>query len=247
MLSLTARPRSLAMVETRSTALDELGVGDLELLVVGLRDHARIVGEGAVDQLGGERDGADLEARLGGRHADRTVPSLSSIRRCSSCTVLRGRMMPGMPAAPFGARQLRLGQPVTVGRHCAQGLLLAALGGVQIDAVEVVARLLGGDGKARLVDQAFEVLGGDLELVAELARGKVGKVLRRQRLQGEAGMAGAQRSAAPSRHRASSPPGRRREACARCRAACAPAPSRRRAARRRPAPRPRPRARGRWP
>ena len=32
-----------------------------------------------------------------------TVLSLSSIRRCSSCTVLRGRMMPGMPLAPLGA------------------------------------------------------------------------------------------------------------------------------------------------
>ena len=39
---------------------------DLQFLVVGLRDHAAIVGEGTVDKLGGERQRADLEAGLSG-------------------------------------------------------------------------------------------------------------------------------------------------------------------------------------
>ena len=90
-------------------------------------------------------------------------------------------------------RQLRLGQPMTVGGNGAQRGFLAARGGVQIDAVEVVARLLGGDGKARLVDQALQVARGDVELVVELARGEVGEILRRQRLQGEARMSRAER------------------------------------------------------
>ena len=66
MLSFTARPRSLAMVDTRSTALMNSALRHLQLLVVGLRDHPPVVRESAVDQLGGERDGADLEAGLGG-------------------------------------------------------------------------------------------------------------------------------------------------------------------------------------
>ena len=90
-------------------------------------------------------------------------------------------------------RQLRLGQPMAVGGDGAQGRLLAARGRVQIDAVEVVARLLGGDGKARLVDQALQIARGDIELVVELARGEVGKILRRQRLQGEARMSRGER------------------------------------------------------
>ena len=104
MLSFTARPRSLAIVDTRSTALMNSAFGDLHLLVVALRDDAAVIGERAVDQLRGQRHGADLEAHLG--RADTptfTAAALSSIRRCSSCTVFRGMMTPGMPSAPFGS------------------------------------------------------------------------------------------------------------------------------------------------
>ena len=71
MLSLTARPRSLAMVDTRSTALLNSALETFSTLSLPLGITRRVVGEGAVDQLGGQRDGADLEARLGRRHADR--------------------------------------------------------------------------------------------------------------------------------------------------------------------------------
>ena len=56
-------------------------------------------------------------------------------------------------------RQLDLRQPVAVGRDRAQRLRLAGAGGVQIDAVEVVARLLGRDRELGLVDQPLEVGG----------------------------------------------------------------------------------------
>ena len=196
MLSFTARPRSLAMVDTRSTALMNSALETFSSLSLAFGITRAIVGEGAVDQLRGQRDGADLEARLGRRHADvARCSSLSSIRRCSSCTVLRGRMMPGMPSAPLGAGSSAWASrwpSVATARSVGS---LPRCGGVQIDAVEVVARLFRGDGKARLVDQALQVLGGDLELVAELAGGEIGKILRRQRLQREAGLAGAQRQA----------------------------------------------------
>ena len=66
---------------------------------------------------------------------------------------------------------------------------------MQVDAVEVVARLLGRDGKARLVDQPLQVLGRELELLAHLARADVGEVFGGQRLQGKARLASGQRQA----------------------------------------------------
>ena len=86
-----------------------------------------------------------------------TSASLSSIRRCTSPTVLRGTMTPGMPSAPAGSGELDLRQAVAVGRDRAQRLRLAAAGDVQVDAVEIVARLLGRDRELGLVDQALQV------------------------------------------------------------------------------------------
>ena len=69
------------------------------------------------------------------------------------------------------------------------------MGGVQVDAVEVVARLLRRDREPRLVDEPLEVACVDLELMSEIARGKIGEVLRRQRLQGEPGLTRGDRQA----------------------------------------------------
>ena len=58
------------MVETRSTAWAELlGVQRQHLVVAG-RDHALIVGERAVDQLGGQFDAVEGELDLGVGQAD---------------------------------------------------------------------------------------------------------------------------------------------------------------------------------
>ena len=54
-------------------------------------------------------------------------------------------------------RQLELREPMPVGRDGPQGRRLGGAGGVEIDAVEIVARLLGRDREAGLVDQALEI------------------------------------------------------------------------------------------
>ena len=53
----------------------------------------------------------------------------------------------------LGQHEIDLRQAVTVGGDAAQGLRLGAAGRVQIDAVEIIARLFGRDRKLRAVDQ----------------------------------------------------------------------------------------------
>jgi hypothetical protein len=64
---------------------------------------------------------------------------------------------------------------------------------VQVDAVEIVARLLGRDRKLRLVDQALQGRGPKRELVGHVAGGEIGEVALRQGLEGKARSAGADR------------------------------------------------------
>ena len=64
---------------------------------------------------------------------------------------------------------------------------------MQIDAVEIVPRLLGRDCELGLVDQPLEIGGRKREGVRHLAGGEVGKVALGQGLQGEPGAAGANR------------------------------------------------------
>ncbi len=169
--------------------IDEFRVGDLQLLVVRLRDHAPVVGEGAVDELGGERQRADLEARLGRRDADHHLVAAGLDQPMQ---LVHGLARQDHARHAFSALRhgkLGLGEAVPVGRDRAQRAAARARGHVEVDAVEVVARLLGGDGKARLVDQALELARLQLELVRELARRQVREILRRQRLQGKARLA----------------------------------------------------------
>src|SRR5690606_23119714 len=65
------RPRLLR--RDRRNAIDGLGETlaiDLHDLVVAGRDHAAIIGEGAVDELRGQHNAAELETYLGFRNAD---------------------------------------------------------------------------------------------------------------------------------------------------------------------------------
>ena len=122
-----------------------------------------------------------------------TSPSPVSISRCTSPTVLRGTMMPGMPAAPSGSGSstcARRWPSVATARSVG---VLAVPGGVQVDAVQVIARLLGRDRELGLVDQPLEIGGGELERMRHLAGGEIGEVAFRQGLQGEARATGAQR------------------------------------------------------
>ena len=95
----------------------------------------------------------------------------------------------------FRARQFDLRQTMPVGRDRAQRLLLPRLGGVEVDAVEIIARFFRRDGKARLLDQALQVGGVDGELVADFADSKIGKVFGRQGLQRKARVARGERQA----------------------------------------------------
>src|SRR3546814_16773964 len=54
---------------------------DLEDLVVAGRDHAVVIGDGAVDQLRGQHRRSQIEAALGGgeRHAQRTVELVETL------------------------------------------------------------------------------------------------------------------------------------------------------------------------
>ena len=102
-------------------------------------------------------------------------------------------MMPGMPALPAGRRHLGLGEAVAVGRDGAEPRLRALADHVEVDAVQVVARLLGGDGELRAVDQPLQHLGGEREGDRQLAGIQIGKIGIGQHLQREARAAGLQR------------------------------------------------------
>ena len=90
-------------------------------------------------------------------------------------------------------RQFDLREAMAVGRHRAQRRAFGGARGVQIDAVEIIARLFGGDGELGLVDQPLEVGGGKRERVRHVAGGEIGKIALRQRLQREARAPGADR------------------------------------------------------
>ena len=95
-------------------------------------------------------------------------------------------MTPGMPIDPSGAGGFNPRQPVPVGRDRAQHRRAAAVDGVEENAVKIVPRLLGRNGELGVLDQPLELGRRQDELVRELARGEIGKVGRRQGLQGEA-------------------------------------------------------------
>ena len=66
-----------------------------------------------------------------------------------------------------------------------------------MDAVEIVARLLGGDGEPRLVNQALEIGGRQLKLNRQLAFADDRKILARQARQRELRASGAQAEPLP--------------------------------------------------
>ena len=80
-------------------------------------------------------------------------------------------------------------QPVAVGRRRLQHRL-RLVGDVQVDAVQIVTRLLGRDGEAGLVDDLAQGRGRQLEAGRQLALGDHREIVARQRRQGEAGAAG---------------------------------------------------------
>ncbi|MFK4607304.1 hypothetical protein ABIF57_006756 [Bradyrhizobium diazoefficiens] len=106
---------------------------------------------------------------------------------------MRGTITPGHAVGALGLDQVELGEAVAVGGDAAQGRGLGGAGGVQIDAVEIIARLLGRDRELGAVDQPLDVLGGERERMRHVAGGQIREVILRQRLEREARAAGADR------------------------------------------------------
>ena len=164
--SLTARPRSLDTVETRSTAASKSFLSTVSSLVVVDRDDARVIGEGAVDQLGGQHHVADGEADLAGRQLDRDLAFAGLDQSLHFADRLARHDDAGHAGGARGSGNstcARRWPSVATARSVAA---LAGAGRVQIDAVEIIARLFGRDRELGLVDQPLEVGGRQLERMA---------------------------------------------------------------------------------
>src|SRR6516225_345526 len=78
---------------------------------------------------------------------------------------------------------------MAIGGDSAQYRLAATIRGMEINAVEVIARLFGRNGEARLFDQALQIRGRHGEDVAEIIDAQAREVVGRQCLQREARLA----------------------------------------------------------
>jgi hypothetical protein len=98
---------------------------------------------------------------------DTAISASSSSRSLrNSPTVLRGTITPGMSAAPVGHGRVDPRQPVAVGRHGPERGAVFALGDMEVDAVEVVPRLLGRDGEFGLVEEPRSIGAGAAKFAA---------------------------------------------------------------------------------
>ena len=123
------------------------------MLVVADRDDAAVIRESAVDQLRGQHHRTDGEADLGLRQFDLHFAVVVFDQALHFADGL-ARHDHARHAVGAGRRvEIDLREAVAVGCDRAQLELLAAADGVQVDAVEVVARLFGRDRELRLVDQ----------------------------------------------------------------------------------------------
>ena len=127
-------------------------------LVVALRDDALIVGEGAVDQLGGQHDArrsrrGSWRRQLRSSHLAVAVLEQPGQLDRPSCAA-RSR-----PACPRRPRAAAARPAPGDGRRWPPRAASACRPrrGVEIDAVQIIAGLFGRDGEARLVDQALQI------------------------------------------------------------------------------------------
>ena len=94
-----------------------------------------------------------------------------------SPTAFRGTITPGIPSAPVGTIGLHLREPVTIGRHRAKLHAAIAFDGMQINAVEVISRFFGRNGKTRLLEQALQLAAFHREPTGHLGLAHVRKVI----------------------------------------------------------------------
>ena len=135
-----------ALARHRRDAIDggfEVRLVDNQRLVVALRDDAAVIWKRAVDQLRGQhhiRDGeADLglrqlDVKIGRAVLDQALHLADRLARHDDARHARGACRDG---------KIDLREAMAVGRDRAQLLRLAAAGNVQINTIEVIARLFG--------------------------------------------------------------------------------------------------------
>src|SRR5918994_6516199 len=169
---------SVALGELRDPPghLEELGPGQLHLVLVGLGKQLRMVRELTIDQPGAERDGADAEDRLVARqpHLQRVLPTgLDQPGELPQ----RSRWDVRLEALRYGGRELRglHGESIGVGGHHRH---LIALDGDE-DARENRASFVAGGGARDTVDRVAERGRGQRDPLS-LRLGEAREVVRRQ-------------------------------------------------------------------
>ena len=174
------------MVETRSTPGREALRVELQQLVVRGRDNPVVIGEGAVDQLAGEDRAAEAEADLGRRQRDfdRALELLEQAVELGDRFARHDHVGHALGAVGRGDRDPR--EAVAVGRRRAQ----LVVDDVEEDAHQIIARLLGRDREARLLDDLAERRCGQLEARRQLALGDHREIVARERRKIEARAAG---------------------------------------------------------
>ena len=160
-------------------ALLEAARIDLQDLVVAGRDDAAVIGESAVDQLRGQQRLAQIETDLGRRqrHADRSVNLVKQLPQFRDAFARHDHVGHALRAVGPGNGIAR--QPVAVGRRRLQHRQ-RIVRHMQEDAVEVIARFLGGNREACLVDDLFERVRRKLEADGKLALGNDREIVTRE-------------------------------------------------------------------
>ena len=189
--------RATSLARDRRYAVHRLGkvlAVDLEHLVVVRRDHAIVIGEGAVDQLARSarprrprrESCVSLEPDL------HLVLAFVDAACAARCTVLRGMITPGIAGSAFGQHHLHPRQPVPVGGDGADHRHLVGLGRMEVDAVQVIPGLFGRDRESGAVDQPAELGRRQRKIVRQLAACHQRIILGRQTGEGKGRSAGAQ-------------------------------------------------------
>ena len=143
--------------------LGEQGVVDVGLFVVPLGNDAHVVGEGTVDDLGGQAGLAEFEADL--LRADHDLDRAGAVVEQAADLVdgLARDDDSGTAGGALRGGRLGEGQSVAIGGDGPQQRDAGLGHGVEVEAVQIVAGLFGRDGEPGLVDQPGEVFLGQGE------------------------------------------------------------------------------------
>ena len=159
---------------------------DFQQFVIALGNHAAVIGERSIDQFRGE-DNAALPAKSEADFAGRKINLDIAVHRLVqqfaqlSHGFARDNDI-GHAFCAIGPVNRKASKAVAIGRCGFQdGLII--IGNMQENAIEVIARFLGRDGKPRAVDQFGQKLCRQLETGGQIALYDHGKVITRKRRQ----------------------------------------------------------------